>query len=440
MSDVTVGAGSAPTTPAAPAAQPATVSPQGEAVVNTTPTPGQTPIGSQAPPKPEGQESRQGSNLSRREAIAAAFEKSKQAQTEAAERPPSGDKPRQQAAKPEAKPQQFREQGRFARDPSRQQPADQQADQQNQPGADAGQRGEQRQDGRQVQGQGQQSVVQNYEPLPEGAPFRQPPQRFSEQAKADWNGAPESVRGAVHQLARQFQGAYEKYRGDHEVMNELRPFHEMATKQGTTLARALNNYYSIEQKIRGDVFGGFDTLVRNLRLTHDDGSPVTFRDVAYTYLNMTPEQQQITQQQNVQTASQQQIGQLYETVNKLAQNFSQLQYEKQFDSNLNKVDKFAEERPRFAELAGLIKQEIDLGFTLEQAYNRACLLRPTQAAQTRTQSAQTRRTSISGAPDGGKPSNTRPSDGRSQANGEAKQHPTRREALAKAMRRASNGM
>ncbi len=428
MSDVTVGAGSAPAAPDAPA----TVSPQGEAVVNTNQTPSQTPLGSQAPPKPEGQESKQSSNLSRREAIATAFKKSEQAQAEAAERPPSGDKPKQQArAKPDAKAQPFREQGRFARDPARQQGDDQQ---QQLP------LGEPRQpEGRQAQGQ--QPVVQNYEPLPEGTPFRQPPQRFSEQAKADWNGAPESVRGAVHQLARQFQGAYEKYRGDHEAMNEVRPFHELATKQGTTLARVLNNYYGIEQKIRGDVFGGFDTLTRNLKLTHEDGSPVTFRDVAYTYLNMTPEQQQITSQQNAHTASQQQIGQLYETVNKLAQNFDKLQYEKQFDSNLNKVDKFAEAHPRFAELAALIKQEIDLGFTLEQAYNRACLLRPnTQAAQTRTQSAQTRRTSISGAPDGGKPSNTRPSDGRSQANGEAKQHPTRREALAKAMRRASSGM
>ena len=428
MSDVTVGAGSAP---AAPDAQPATVSPQGEAVVNTNPTPHQSPIGSQAPPKPDGQESNQSSNLSRREAIANAFKKSEQAQAEAAERPPADNKPRQQTReKPAAKPQQpFREQGRFARDPARQQDGDQQqlplGDQpQQQP----------------RQSQGQQPVVQNYEPLPEGTPFRQPPSRFSEQAKADWNGAPESVRGAVHNLARQFQGAYEKYRADHEAMNEVRPFHELAAKQGTSLARVLNNYYGIEQKIRGDVFGGFDTLTRNLKLTHEDGSPVTFRDVAYTYLNMTPEQQQLTSQQNAHTASQQQIGQLYETVNKLAQNFDKLQYEKQFDNNLNKVDKFAEAHPRFAELAGLIKQEIDLGFTLEQAYNRACLLRPTQAAQTRTQSAQTRRTSISGAPDGGKPSNTRPSDGRSQANGEAKQHPTRREALAKAMRRASSGM
>lgn len=404
---------------------------QTEVPVNESPVSSPTPIGNQAPPKPEGQESNQSSNVSRRESIAKAFEKSRVARAEAEAQP----KPRAQpptdkegGRAPEAKPQQqHREQGRFARDPSKQQQTDQQRDQQT-PGT--GQDGEQGQNGGQVERQ----------QLPPEARFREPPRRFSEQAKADWAAAPESVRGAVHQMGRQFQQAYERYREDHEVMNELRPFHELATKQGTTLSRALNNYYGIEQKIRSDIFGGFDVLTRNLKLTHEDGSPVTFRDIAYTYLNMTPEQHQITAQQNQSSAATQQIGQLYETVNKLAQSFGQLQYERQFQSNLSTVDKFAEKHPRFAELAPAIKQEIDLGFTLEQAYARADKLHPPQAAQTRTQSAQTRRTSISGAPDGGKPSNTRPSDGRPTGNGEDKKHPTRRESIAKAMRRASSGM
>ena len=430
MSDVTVGSGSAPAAP--PIAQPApTVSPQGEAVVNQNQVQQQTPLGNQAPPKPEGQDSNKSSNVSRREAIANAFEKSKQAQSEAAQRPPA----RKAAAddegetKPQRQPQ-HREQGRFARDPSRQQ-EDQQHGQQRDQGQNTGNVADQTQ---------QRGQIQQHQ-LPPEARFREPPTRFSDQAKAEWGAAPESVRGAVHQMHRQFAQAYEKYRGDHEVMNELRPFHDLATKQGTTLAKAFHNYYTIENKIRGDVFGGFDTITRNLRLTHEDGSPVTFRDIAYTYLSMSPEQQQISSQQNRNDATSHQIGQLYETVNKLAQGFGQMQYERQFNNNLSAVDKFAETHPRFNELAALIKQEIDLGFTLEQAYNRAALLRPPQAAQTRTQSAQTRRTSISGAPDGGKPSNTRSSDERSRGNGEdKKQHPTRRESIAKAMRRASNGM
>ena len=63
------------------------------------------------------------------------------------------------------------------------------------------------------------------------------------------------------------------------------------------------------------------------------------------------------------------------------------------------------QHPRFDELADLIKAELDLGFPLDVAYQRADRLRPPMhtAAQTRTQSAQTRKTSISGAPDGGNP-------------------------------------
>ena len=79
--------------------------------------------------------------------------------------------------------------------------------------------------------------------------------------------APESVRGAVYNMAREFQGAYEKYRGDNEVMNELRPYHDLATKQGTSLRKAFDNYYGMEQKLREDLVGGLDVIVQNLRLT-----------------------------------------------------------------------------------------------------------------------------------------------------------------------------
>ena len=72
------------------------------------------------------------------------------------------------------------------------------------------------------------------------------------------------MRGAVHRWRREFQGAYEKYRGDHEVMEELRPYHDLATKQGTSLRRAFDNYYGMEQKLRDDLVGGLDVIVQNM--------------------------------------------------------------------------------------------------------------------------------------------------------------------------------
>ena len=175
-------------------------------------------------------------------------------------------------------------------------------------------------------------------------------------------------------------------------------------------------------------------------MKNTDGSPTTLYDVAHHIVNMTPEQHQLTATRNQQTSSDQRIGQLHQTVDQLSQGMSQLLYQQRFTGTRQEVDKYAESHPRFDELADLIKSELDLGFDLDVAYQRADRLRPsTQAAQTRTQSAQTRKTSISGAPDGGGNANTSPSDGRPRQNGEAK-HPTRREAIAKAMRRVGNGI
>ena len=78
--------------------------------------------------------------------------------------------------------------------------------------------------------------------------------------------------------------------------------------------------------------------------------------------------------------------------------------QQRFAYSRSAVDAFAAQHPRFDELSGTIYQEVATGlYSLEDAYRRADLLNPTQAAQTRTPSAQTRPAdrSISGAPHGG---------------------------------------
>jgi hypothetical protein len=382
--------------------------------VNEAPTNSQTPIGSQAPPKPPA--------VARREALENAFAKAREAQEEAKKNAPA----RERTSQPSAQQQRYREGGKFAKDPAKaEQPAE-------------------------APPPGQQQLplesAKPVKPLDETARYREPPGRFSEQAKTEWAAAPESVRGAVYTMAKEFQGAYEKYKGDHGVMEELRPYHDLATKQGTSLRKAFDAYYSIEQKIRGDLVGGLDVIVQNaarsqgLRGPH--GGPLTIQDVAHHIVNMTPEQHQLVQQRNQQTSAEARIGELHQKVEQQNKLLSQMVYQQRFAGTRAEVDKFAEQHPRFDELADQIKIELDLGFPLEQAYARADKLRPSsapQAAQTRTTPAQTRKTSISGAPDGGSPANTRPSAGQRRNNGEAK-HPTIQEALARAARRVGNGV
>lgn len=442
MSDTTQPSAPPPSTPA-PAAPP----PVQDVPVNETPVNQPRPIGDQAPPKPEGQESNKSSHISRREALSNAFKRAEEAQEEARKNAPRRERPgmghnkppeamTREAAKvvektektgqPSEKQQRYREGGKFARDPAKPQQelplGEQQAQQPNQ----------------------QQRQIK---PLDERAPYREPPKRWSEKTKQEWHATPESVRGAVYQMAKEFQGAYQKYKGDNDVMNELRPYHDLAVKQGTSIRKAFDNYYGMEMKLRQDLIGGLDVIVQNVArsqgLTGRNGGPLTIQDVAHHIATMSPEQHMLTQQRNIQQSAEQRLGQMHQEVEQQKQVLNQILYQQKFTYTRAQVDQFASAHPRFDELADLIKSELDLGFSLEQAYLRADRLRPgsSQAAQTRTQSAQTRKTSISGAPDGGgkNSTNTRSSDGRRGMNGEAK-HPSRREALAKAFRRAANGV
>ena len=267
--------------------------------------------------------------------------------------------------------------------------------------------------------------------LPANAPYREPLPRMHERAKADWAATPESVRGDIYRAQSEFQQAYQKYKGDIETMNTIRPFHEMAKQQGTTLERALSNYVSMENKLRQDPIAGLDTIVYNLNLQAPDGTRLTFRDLAWHHLNQTPEQQELLKHQNKVDAQASQIGQLHQTVNKLVNGIQQMQYQATFAQTRAQLDRYADAKPRFDELSDLIEREIKLGFTLDQAYARAELLRPaTHAAQTRTPTAQTRTAkSISGAPAG-------PSNGVAR-----RDKPVgRREAIASAIKRANGSL
>ena len=374
MSDVsgaTPPPAAAPSTPAPQAAPSAPV----DVPVNQTPVDQPRPIGDQAPPKPEGQESNKQSHSSRREALTNAFARAKEEQEEAAKNLPKRAKPgmghnqppeamAKEAAKPDKaeqpaeRLQRYREGGKFARDPSKPQPEQQQLPLGEQP---AQQR-------------------QQIKPLADNAPYRDAPKRWSEQTQQEWHATPESVRGAVYNMAREFQGAYQKYKADHDTMEELRPYHDLASKQGTNLRKAFDNYYGMELKLREDLVGGLDVIVQNVArsqgLTGPHGGPLTIQDVAQHIATMSPEQRQLTQQRNLQQSSEQRLGQVQQQVEQQNQVLNQILYQQKYTYTRSQVDQFAESHPRFDELGDLIKSELDLGFSLEQAYRRADRLRP----------------------------------------------------------------
>lgn len=420
MSDVTV----------APTASPP---PTNEVVVNPNPTSMPPPVGQQAPDRPV-----EDRPPSRREALDKAFakarENAKPREAKMGDNNPPETMERERQPAPTKKPKDAPPPPIDLKKRPSDQPAAQSAPRER---AEHGHFAPRATDQRTENGsQISRSPVKR---LPVSAPYAEAPGRMGEHAKNEWHATPESVRGEVHRMHHEFSNAYNKFRGDHEEMNRVRPFHELAQKHGTTLQKALTNYVNMETKLRNDVVGGLDMIINNLNLRTPDGRQLGLQDVAWHIVNQTPEQRQLLQSKNTMMAQTHQLQaaqQRIATLEKLAQ---QAQYEKQFVHTRGAVDQYAAQHPRLDELGDLIEAEVKLGFDLDTAYRRAELLRPathaaqtrngTHAAQTRTHTAQTRSAdrSISGAP---------------ASNGDARSSKPvgRREAIANAIRRVNGSL
>ena len=425
---------SAPAPSAAPATQsaPQPAPARSEVPINQNPTNAPRPIPQQAVPAPDKGNGR----ASVRDSLAAAFERSqskqppgsktdrpepKAAEAKAGHNQPPEETPRLNLKKPpdqqgEAQP---RDRGRFA---PRQANEANEANRAIAPDAATNQP-------QNVAGEQNQT----YKRLPPHAPYAEPPARMAEHGKRDWASTPETVRGEVDRMHSEFSKAVQHYQGVAEAFRPIERFHQMAQQHGTTLEQALQNYTTIEQKLRADPIAGLDQIVNNLGLKDPKtGQKIGLRDIAHYVLNSSPEQLRQVQQGNQQQAAAHQIGALYNEITGLKQAVQQMHTAQQFTHVRSALDIFADTHPRLDELGVPIEQELKLGFDLETAYRRAELLYPaTHAAQTRNPPAQTRQTdrSISGNPD------VAPSNGASR-----KQKPSGspREALENAMQRLNS--
>lgn len=426
----------APPPPSNPTPAPQ-VSPQGEVPINQNPVNSPSPVGSQAPPKPPQSKPEHkvaSSAQSRRDSIAEAFRKSRDPEWQKSRPGPA------QAAKGHNQPPEK------TPDEKRPAPLDLKKRPDEQPGAQGAQkprgergrfapRGENSPEAAGTPqfaaqtGQNRQNENSPARQLPPHAPYREPVRGMSKRAAADWHTAPESVRGDMHRMHHEFKQAAQRYHADHAAMNAVRPYHELARQQGTSLDKVLNNFTSIEHKLRNDPIGGLDLIVNNLNLQAPDGRRLGLRDIAWHVLNQTPEQLQLTQAGNAQAAHAAQLAEMRRQQAALAQHLQHMQYQQQFAHARGGVDRFAETHPRLDELGHIIERELKLGFDLDTAYRRAELLSPaTRAAETRnnqtSQHSQQRTPdrSIRGAPE--------------SANGAGRARPkssTRQEAIARSI-------
>lgn len=264
-------------------------------------------------------------------------------------------------------------------------------------------------DGKFAAGEGKDKHLTTTEPKPDPAkdtsPHREPPARFSNDAKAAWAETSEAVRAETHRAIRELETGYQKHKADAEAYAELREFSDLAKQHNTTIKAALSNYVGIERLLASDPIAGLERIIANLGMRAADGRSLTLHDIAAHVLGQSPDEQTARQNGTIQqmhaeiAALKQQVGGVTQTMQQAHQT-----------ATMDKVSAFASSHPRFDELAPDIAFFLTSGRTtdLSEAYALAERLNPAPATASPPPAAPAipplnpaGQKSIAGAPGGG---------------------------------------
>ena len=194
------------------------------------------------------------------------------------------------------------------------------------------------------------------------------PARFTETAKAKWHTADPEIRGEVLRMHKELTDGFQKYKTAAERDGTLNEFHEMAAKQGTDVKTALTRYVNIDNLLRQDFVKGIEEICNNKGVSH--------RDLAAHVLNQSPDKQASQQDATIRELRQELAG-LKQQLGGVTQTIEQQREQ----ATLTEVKKFADEHPRFNELANDIAFFMQSGRAkdLPEAYELAERLNPAPA-------------------------------------------------------------
>lgn len=222
--------------------------------------------------------------------------------------------------------------------------------------------------------------------------FAEPPKRFSPDAKAVWNSAPEPIKAEITRAVTELENGLNEYR---QRLEPLKGFEELARQHGRDVNTALadvKNYVALDLEIQQNPIQGLERICKNIG--------ISLRDVATHVLGQDPNQY-LTQQESVIRELQQELQAIK------SQNEQGLR---------SQIDAFAAEKPRFDELADDIALFLQTGKAkgLQQAYELAERLNPAPQPEAKKDPApppQPRKGSLSltGAPStGSNPASRKP--------------------------------
>lgn len=202
-----------------------------------------------------------------------------------------------------------------------------------------------------------------------GAVKHAAPERFSPDAKAAWETAPEPVKAEVHRAFREMEAGIEKHRAGAQKYETVKDFDDIATKSGTTLRTALERYVSTEQLLRSNPLKGLNEICGNLG--------ISLRQVAEVVMGQAPDQR-AAQSDNEIRDLKATVGRLERQVGGVTQTFQQ-QGQKQIE---NYIVEWSKDKVGFELLAPHIAEAMtaNKGLSLDDAYQGALAKFPEIAA------------------------------------------------------------
>ncbi|MGK9053391.1 hypothetical protein [Neorhizobium petrolearium] len=246
------------------------------------------------------------------------------------------------------------------------------------------QNGQQKQPSQQATPQAQ--VQQPAAQTPSTAKFTAP-DRFSNDAKAVWDTAPEPIKAEVHRAIRELEQGHQKYKADADAYGEIREYAELAKQHGTSVKDALGRYTGLERRLASPD-GNIKAQAVAEVLQYAGLTPQAYA----AYVTGRPANQVQAQQDATISSLRQEIASLKQQIGGVTTTIQ----DQRNAALMTDIGKFAETHERFDELAESIAKLITTGMAadLDEAYSMAERLNPAPAANTVATSTSAARTEL----------------------------------------------
>lgn len=219
------------------------------------------------------------------------------------------------------------------------------------------------------------------------------PNRFNKAAKAAWDNADPVIKSEFTRAIQELEtGLTQKA----EKLKPIEHFLTLAEQQKVDPAQALQGYVAIEQLLYKDPREGFTQLGQKMGLSVPQ--MIQLLGGAPQGAGKQTAQQQPDQRDQQIVLLQQELSAIrneFKSVNTIVQ-------EQALAQTQSALEQFAKDHPRLDELTDEIVRQVEAGFDLQQAYDRAARLNPAPEDTAIQVAAHTRtRKSVTGTSKGG---------------------------------------